>query len=320
MITSADSLAYAITGAMQNGLAAAVAGKVPLINLNTAEGSSLAHDLRSGYPIPRSIALDYTPLFDILHLASYGQQGLNYDAVVTAIIEPFDILRDIFERVDKIDKDDKDDKKIKVADPRAMLGHVLAFFTGEPAFAPLLGTFGSFLEGQFGIALSLVTTLKNLAGPSFPRAIADAALAYFFNPTGFTTVDEIQITPPMQFSGTPQTPGDLKGSLASRSSDRYLRDLIGITLEAAGDVQFQLRDRYHRMLTHLTLPQQEVAKRWFKGFASMAEAGVLTAVEETLLGIGEFTTNPLIAAAAGSYAGTIARKATQHVFLNELNV
>jgi len=35
-------------------------------------------------------------------------------------------------------------------------------------------------------------------------------------------------------------------------------------------------------------------------------------------GIGSFQLNSLIAAAAGTYAGTLARKATQHVFLLEL--
>jgi hypothetical protein len=314
MITSADSLAYAITASMQNGLAAAIASKVPLINLSTAEGSSLAHDLRSGYSIPRSIVLDYTPLFDILHLSSYCQPGLNFNAVVAAILEPFDILKDIF------DSDIVDEMNNKVADPRAMLGKVLAFVSSEPGYAPLLGTFGSFLEGQFGIALALITTLKNLANPSFPRAIADAALAYFFCPEGFVTVDEIQLATPMQFSGTPQTPADIRGALAPRTSDRYVRDLISIIIEAAGDVQYQLRDRYHQMLTLLTTPQQEVAKRWFKGFASMAEAGVLSAVEETLLGLSQFSANPLIAAAAGTYAGMVGRKAAQHVFLSELNV
>jgi hypothetical protein len=306
MITSDDKLAYTITASIQNGLAGAIAGKAPLINLRTAEGSGLAHDLRSGYQIPRSISLDFTPLFDILHLSSYGQPGLTFAKVAATIIEPIDILKDIFTGDDK-------------GDPRAMLGGILTFLS-QPRFAPLLGTFGSFLEGQFGIALSLVTTLKNLASATFPRAIADAALAYFFNPDGFVTVDDIHFMPPMNFGGSPQTLADLQRALVTKSGERYVRDLITITVEAAGDVQYQLRDRYHQMLTKLPPPQQDVAKRWFKGFAAMAESGVLTAVEETLLGVGQFTTNPLIAAAAGTYAGAVARKATQHVFLSEMTV
>ncbi|HUN58258.1 MAG TPA: hypothetical protein VMU41_09095 [Candidatus Binataceae bacterium] len=304
MITSADSLAYAVTASMQNGLAAAIAGNLPLIMLNTAEGSSLAHDLRSGYLIPRSISVDYTPLFDILHLSSYGQPQLKLENVIATIIEPRGLLKDIF---------------ATNSDPRGMLSQVLSFLS-QPNFAPLLGTFGSYLEGQFGIALSLVTTLKNLASPTFPRAIADAVLAYFFNENGFVTVDNIQYMPPMNFSGTAQTSADLQHALVPKSGERYIRDLITVTVEAAGDVQYQLRDRYHQMAAKLTVPQQGVAMRWCKGFAAMAESGVLTAVEETLLGIGQFRTNPIIAAAAGTYAGAIARKATQHVFLKEFGV
>jgi hypothetical protein len=304
MITSDDNLAYAVTASMQNGLAAAMAGNLPLIALSTAEGSSLAHDLRCGYAIPRSITLDYTALFDVLHLASYGQPQLRLENVVATIIEPSNLLKDIFS-----------DK----SNPRGMLGQVLTFLN-QPSFASLLGTFGSYLEGQFGIALSLVTTLKNLADPSFPRAIADAVLGYFFNTDGFVTVDDIQYMPPMNFSGTAQTSADLQRALVPKTGERYIRDLITITVEAAGDVQYRLRDRFHQMLTKLTAPQQEGAKRWCKGFAAMAESGVLTAVEETLLGIGQFSTNPMIAAVAGAYAGTVARKATQHVFLSELGV
>ena len=73
MITSDDKLAYTVTASIQNALAAALAGKVPLINLRTSPGSSLPHDLRSGYLIPRSISLDFTPLFDVLQLHNYGR-------------------------------------------------------------------------------------------------------------------------------------------------------------------------------------------------------------------------------------------------------
>jgi hypothetical protein len=309
MLTSADKLAYTIAAAMENGLAAAIAGKVPLITLRTAQGGSLAHDLRSGYLIPRSVSLDFTPLFDILHLPAYGVPSLTPDAVAAAIIEPLDTLQEIFTSANGIGNESQ-----------VIISRVLAFFRGQPDFAPLLETFGSFLEGQFGIALSLVTTLMNLASPSFPRAIADAVLGYFFNSDGFVTVDEIHLIPPMSFSGSAQTPADLQRALAVKSSDRYLRDLVTLTVEAAGDVQFELRDRFHQMLAKLTVQQQGVAKRWFKGYAAMAESGVMTAVEETLLGVGQTSTNPLIAATAGTYAGTVARKATQHVFLSELGV
>jgi hypothetical protein len=55
-----------------------------------------------------------------------------------------------------------------------------------------------------------------------------------------------------------------------------------------------------------------------KGFASMAEASVTGAVEEVCSGVGSFQTNQLIAATAGTFAGTWARKVTQDIFLNEI--
>ena len=42
--------------------------------------------------------------------------------------------------------------------------------------------------------------------------------------------------------------------------------------------------------------------------------------EETVLGIAQFQTNALIAASADAYSGTVARKATQHVFLSEFGL
>ena len=44
----------------------------------------------------------------------------------------------------------------------------------------------------------------------------------------------------------------------------------------------------------------------------------MDAVEEAVLGVSQFQTNPLLAAAASTFAGTAARKAAQHVFLSEL--
>lgn len=74
------------------------------------------------------------------------------------------------------------------------------------------------------------------------------------------------------------------------------------------------------MLSRFTDKQLETAKRWFMGFGAMAEAGLTTAVEETLLGIGRIQVNRVVAAAASAYAGAAARKMTQHVFLSELGI
>jgi hypothetical protein len=45
---------------------------------------------------------------------------------------------------------------------------------------------------------------------------------------------------------------------------------------------------------------------------------VTSAVEEATLGVAQFQTNPLLAASAGTFAGSVARKAAQHVFLKEI--
>jgi len=53
---------------------------------------------------------------------------------------------------------------------------------------------------------------------------------------------------------------------------------------------------------------------WFRGFSSMAESVTMRAVEVGTQGVSEFQTNPLIAA-AGTFAGTVARKLAQDSFL-----
>jgi hypothetical protein len=54
--------------------------------------------------------------------------------------------------------------------------------------------------------------------------------------------------------------------------------------------------------------------------SGVAESQAMSAVEQATLGVSTFQSNPLIAAAAGTFAGTAARKAAQHVFLSELDV
>jgi hypothetical protein len=74
------------------------------------------------------------------------------------------------------------------------------------------------------------------------------------------------------------------------------------------------------MLALVGEDNQTKARRWFKGAASLSESLVTSAVEEASLGVAQFQTNAVIAAAAATFAGTVARKATQHVFLSEVGV
>jgi hypothetical protein len=284
-------------------MAGALAGKVSLVNIHTAQSTTLAHELRSDQSMPRNLALDFSPLLDLLKLPMLGGQA-RFDQILGALLDPHDRLRSI----------------LKEVQPGAIFNLIKDFFNQRSDLAILSPTLGSFIEGQFSLALSLVATFKNLLDPRFPRAVLDAYLSYFFAIGGYVTIEEAQIASPRQLIGPPQQLGNIKSYLSAKTATRYIRDLITITVEAAGDAQYDLRDRYPQMLARLSPAQQETAKRWFKGFASMAEAGVTTAVEETVLGIAQFQTNDLIAASASTYAGVTARKATQHVFLKGFGV
>ena len=309
MITYEDTPRYAMVALVQNAVAGAFSSMAPLANFKSTDGSSLAHEIRGGAAIPRHLTLDFTPLLDLLPLTRLGtiarpsNQGLLPE-IMRLFTDPAGEVRRIFGD----------------GDPASIFGRLLQFFDGRDELRDLSRMFGSFLEGQFGIALSLVTTLKNLVDPSFPRMLTDSVMQYFFAQHGFSTVDEINIAPPMNLSGVPQNLADLKSFLSERNAERYVRDVISVIVEASGDFQYKLRDRYGQMIGRLNAPQQETAKRWFKGFAAMAEAGVSSTVEETLLGIGTFQGNRMVAASAGTYAGTAARKMTQHVFLSEMGV
>jgi hypothetical protein len=302
---------YALVALIQDTLAGGLAAKVPLTNINPAIATTLAHELRTGQSLPRNLALDFSPLLDLLKLPTLtgaplvDENGqLDLTKLVSGLLDPGEHL-----------------KGILLADsPAEAFNRIRDFFHRRPDLSAIFQSLGSFVEGQFGIALSLITTLRNLLSPNFPQAVLDAQLQYFFGENGFVTVDEISISPPMQLSGDPKQLSDLRTLFSEKTGERFLRDMITITVEAAGDVQYDLRNRYARMATILSAAQLKTARRWMKGFATMAESGVTAAVEESILGVSQLQTNALIAASAGTYAGTVSRKATQHVFLSELDL
>ena len=102
--------------------------------------------------------LDFSPLLDILHLPRLGETTLNLEIILNTIADPRGELVSIF----------------RGEDPTAMFARVIDFFNRKPDLANLSALLGSFLDGQFGIALSLITTVRNLASPTLPRAITDA--------------------------------------------------------------------------------------------------------------------------------------------------
>jgi hypothetical protein len=308
-------LAYSIIAFIQDR-AASLAAQQALPTLKVIDGRSLIRQLEDPrIDTPEKLAFDFSALLDLLDL--------------TGLLEQPDPIGTIFGTfVDRAGESIR--RLIEAKHPAARRAAIEGLFEWDSArdLRGLVNTIGPFIERQFSIALSFATTLKNLGEPMLWKGIPEAYLSYFFGEHGFVTVDGIPILPPMHFGASiPTDPVTLaveldkvKGLLAEKTADRYVRDLIRVTVEAAEDARYGLRTRYTRLLAEIGKVQQPKAIRWFKGISSLAEALVTSAVEEVVLGIAQFETNALIAASAGTYAGTAARKAAQHVFLGELGV
>jgi len=158
------------------------------------------------------------------------------------------------------------------------------------------------------------------------RALRD----YFFKKTGYETVDGASVVAPIHLSDVADTVTEaspLKNMLSQATAERYLRDTIRVALESTYDSVRDLRDGYKDIKTKLKNRQPDNQKKvaveqkfinWFRGFSSTAESASMRAVEVATQGVSEFQTNPLIAAAAGSFAGTVARKVAQDSFLKVL--
>src|SRR5262249_9076900 len=106
-----------------------------------------------------------------------------------------------------------------------------------------------------------------------------------------------------------------KGLFSKTNAERYLRDTIRLIVESAYDAGRGLADRDGKPGTYSAvtakLPNVPKFVSWFRGFSSMAESVAMRAVEVGTQGVSQFQTNPLIAAAAGSFSGTVARKLAQ---------
>lgn len=219
--------------------------------------------------------------------------------------------------LNKLERDVRD--LVRAKSPADVVNAMRASFNGR-ADHGLLNVVEPFLGRQFGIVLSLVTSLKNLVAPETPETLAKAVMQYFFGRNGYQTVDGLTLSPPLHIASVNDVKLDkVKDLLSERTSDRYVRDLTRVLVEAGADQQYQLRQRYVRVIDSLT-PEttRNNAVRWCKGFAAWAESMVTSAVEEATLGVAQFQTNPLLAASAGTFAGSVARKAAQHVFLKEI--
>src|SRR5262249_9730365 len=161
--------------------------------------------------------------------------------------------------------------------------------------------------------------------------------SYFFKKDGYQTVDGANVVAPIHLAdiassaantvagGAPSAEfTQVKNLLSKATAEHYLRDTIRITVEATYDTVRNLTEKYTSTKTAVRDRKDTDEKRqaieqkfvnWFRGFSSIAESGSMRAVEIATQGVSEFQTNPLIAAAAGSFAGTVARKIAQDSFL-----
>jgi hypothetical protein len=187
----------------------------------------------------------------------------------------------------------------------------------------LAGNVASFAGQQISVGLSFLSVLQSISDEGRRAAIAMAVEGayknYFFGENGgYKTLEGAIISPPTLApeSSAQITIGDLRALLPQKTADQFIRKLLQVTGEATGDVLFDLPPRYDRLKQR----SNDKELRWFQGFATLAESTVTSAVEEALLGASTFTTNPLFAASVSTFAGTSARKATQHAFLEEVGI
>lgn len=195
-----------------------------------------------------------------------------------------------------------------------------------------------------------VRGVQNVA--DVPHSIEQGLLAYFFSSDGYKTIDGESVVAPVHLSDlkgiaesaisvgpgldvtvNPAAVKQVKGLFTTATAERYLRDATRVIVESAYDALRGLRDSegkvglFGTVTTRLRTRKQAKADQeavvakfvtWFRGFSSMAESGAMRAVEVGTQGVSEFQTNPLIAAAAGAFAGTVARKLAQSSLLDLL--
>jgi hypothetical protein len=248
-----------------------------------------------------------------LNLQFLGLQALDLPNILQPDHDPLDLLQAL------LHKPVNDLKRLFAAkNPAEALAISKTLI--EEKWTHLVQDVAPFIGAQFGLLLSLLTTWKNLPTKETAESVREALLQYFFTREGYNTVDGTQLVAPVHLSDLDlQQTGQIKAFLSERTAERYVRDLIRVLSEAADKIRYdQLDKRYKAMQGFVPADKQTKFVDWFRGIASAAESAVMGAVEEAVLGVSQFQTNPLIAASASTFAGVAARKAAQHVFLSEL--
>ena len=203
-----------------------------------------------------------------------------------------------------------------------------------------------FLGGDVGTVLPLITLVTATQGKvgnalRVPQSIERGLLSYFFQADGYRGIDGSSTIAPLHLSDvrsvvTGKGLGGLadgsalqnvRGLLSKATAEHYIRDTIRVTVDSAYDTARGLGESYKTIAEAVRshkgdTAQQDAVERklanWLRGFSAMAESAAMRGVEVATQGVSQFQTNPLIAAAAGSFAGTVARKFAQDAFLGRL--
>lgn len=204
-----------------------------------------------------------------------------------------------------------------------------------------------FIGGDMGTVLPLVTIVNAVQGSGLqnvlevPQSVERGLLAYFFKSAGYRTVDGASVVAPVHLSdvrsalsaidpGTDALAGlqQLRGLFSKPTAEHYIRDISRVIVESAYDAGREMGGRYRNVTDKLrsrkpkepekaAIEQKFVA--WFRGFSAMTESAAMRGVEVATQGVSQIQTNPLIGAAAGSFAGAVARKVAQDSFLTVLS-
>ena len=207
-----------------------------------------------------------------------------------------------------------------------------------------------FIGGDMGTVLPFATLVNAAQGSGLPdvieipRSVERGLLDYFFKPAGYRTVDGASVVAPVHLSdiggalkkvdlgagaeaAAASGVQQLKGLFSKPTAEHYIRDIIRVIVESAYDRGRDLGGRFQGVTDKLRSRKSKDAEKaaiankflsWFRGFAAMTESAAMRGVEVGTQGVSQFQTNPLIGAAAGSFAGTVARKLAQDSFLTVL--
>jgi len=258
--------------------------------------------------VPSSLKLVFAnPLSSVLS-TDLPASFLQFFGTVASL--PFKLIKDVITGSDPI---------AELQDLPQQLSGSLSNLAAPLAHLPML------LINQLEVALSVLPTLQMLKQSGAALTHIDEAVGQYFFAGGFTTIDGDKIAPPQLTDVASNDLKTLKSLASQKSGADYIRNAVRLPIEAGTDVEYDLPNRLNNAPIQVfgnnpTAAEKQKVLTWMKGYAAQAEAAATTTVEGVVLGAGPSKTNSLIGAAAGSAAGTMARKAAQHVFLRELGI